>query len=82
MDQQDINNRTVSLVDEAGNQVELDLINVFEFEGENFLLVAEQDSDEAILMMETEQGYRLCDDEALFERVSAFIEENDLLEVD
>jgi len=80
MDQQDINNQqTITLVDDQGNKVDLDLINVFEYEGQNYLLVAEQDSDEALLMVETEQGYRICDDEELFERVSAYIEEQGLL---
>ena len=80
MDQQDINDQqTITLVDDQGNKVELDLINVFEFEGQNYLLVAEQDNDEALLMVETEEGYRICDDEKLFDRISAYIEEQGLL---
>lgn len=79
MDQQDTNDNIITLIDDQGNKVELDLINAFEFEGQNFLLVAELDSDEAMLMIETENGYKICDDEELFSRVSAYIEENELL---
>lgn len=79
MDQQDTNDNIITLIDDQGNKVELDLINAFEFEGQNFLLVAELDSDEAMLMIETENGYKICDDEELFGRISAYIEENELL---
>lgn len=79
MDQQDTNDNIITLIDDQGNKVELDLINAFEFEGQNFLLVAELDSDEAMLMVETENGYKICDDEELFNRVSVYIEENELL---
>ncbi len=79
MDQQDTNDKIITLIDDQGNKVELDLINAFEFEGHNFLLVAELDSDEAMLMIETENGYKICDDEELFNRVSVYIEENELL---
>lgn len=81
MDQQDTNNNIqfITLIDDQGNKVELELINAFEFENNNFLLVAEKDSDEAILMMETENGYTICSDEELYNRVAAYIEENGLL---
>lgn len=73
----------IEMTDEEGNIVKCELFDIVEFEGKQYALLLEADSDdeeepEVVLMRYTEDGddvfFETIDDDKEFEKVQSYIE--------
>lgn len=76
---------TIEIIDDDGTTIKCDLYDIVEFDGKQYAVLAEKDSEdeepELVLMRYTEEGeesyFETIDDDDEFERVSEYIENLD-----
>ena len=75
---------TIEIIDDDGTTIKCELYDIVEFDGKQYAILAEKDSDEEpelVLMRYTEEGeesyFETIDDDDEFERVSEYIENLD-----
>ena len=76
---------TIEIIDDDGTTIKCELYDIVEFDGKQYAVVAEKDSEdeepELVLMRYTEEGeesyFETIDDDDEFERVSEYIENLD-----
>lgn len=76
---------TIEIIDDDGTTIKCELYDVVEFDGKQYAVLAEKDSEdeepELVLMRYTEEGeesyFETIDDDDEFERVSEYIENLD-----
>lgn len=76
---------TIEIIDDDGTTIKCELYDIVEFEGKQYAVLAEKDSEdeepELVLMRYTEEGeesyFETIDDDDEFERVSEYIENLD-----
>lgn len=76
---------TIEIIDDDGTTIKCELYDIVEFDGKQYAVLAEKDSEdeepELVLMRYTEEGdesyFETIDDDDEFERVSEYIENLD-----
>ncbi len=76
---------TIEIIDDDGTTIKCELYDIVEFDGKQYAVLAEKDSEEEepelVLMRYTEEGeesyFETIDDDDEFERVSEYIENLD-----
>ncbi len=79
---EEMENNIIEVIDDDGTVIKCELYDIIEFEGNQYALLVEAESDEeepeVVLMRYTEEGeesfFETIDDDAEFEKVSAYIE--------
>lgn len=79
---EEMENNIIEVIDDDGTVIKYELYDIIEFEGNQYALLVEAESDEeepeVVLMRYTEEGeesfFETIDDDAEFEKVSAYIE--------
>lgn len=79
---EEMENNIIEVIDDDGTVIKCELYDIIEFEGSQYALLVEAESDEeepeVVLMRYTEEGeesfFETIDDDAEFEKVSAYIE--------
>ena len=79
---EEMENNIIEVIDDDGTVIKCELYDIIEFEGNQYALLIEAESDEeepeVVLMRYTEEGeesfFETIDDDAEFEKVSAYIE--------
>lgn len=87
---EEMENNIIEVIDDDGTVIKCELYDIIEFEGNQYALLVEADSEEeepeVVLMRYTEEGeesfFETIDNDEEFEKVSAYIEslEEDAIE--